>query len=187
MLKRDSTGKLTAPAGKSNSNKLCRNTSTSVKAKFPEALRKAFNQLYELQRVVGLLRMSNFLFEIDESIPGRVEILFPMIDTRSEANCNENWRTRHARHKRQKAQVSIAMHNIKGEFTIPCCVTFTRMAPRLIDSDNNVSAFKYFRDMVAAELTGDFRPGRADNNPQIDWHYQQEKAKQKGAKILFEF
>jgi hypothetical protein len=46
---------------------------------------------------------------------------------------------------------------------------------------------KYINDQVCAEITGDHRPGRADDNEEITIQYDQIKSKVFGVKIIIEF
>lgn len=55
------------------------------------------------------------------------------------------------------------------KWSLPAVVTMTRVAPRELDDDNNVSAFKAIRDQIAAEL------GQSDRSPLIAWRYAQRK------------
>jgi hypothetical protein len=122
-----------------------------------------------------------------ESEPSRITAILP-IDTRSEANSNESWQSKHKRHKSQKAQLRFYMQKITSDnIKLPCHVYFYRLSSRGIDDDNNVSAFKYLRDGLAAMITGDERPGRADNDSRITWHYGQEKCKEQGIKIVITY
>jgi len=126
-------------------------------------------------------------FEITTN-PGRVEILFRDLDSRSELNCNENWRVRHARHKKQKRAVTMALITVKDHIALPCKITFVRLAKQFLDKHDNLpSSQKYLLDQTCAELLNDFRPGRADNDDRLSFFYDQEKAKKKGVKIVFEF
>jgi hypothetical protein len=45
----------------------------------------------------------------------------------------------------------------------------TRVAPRALDDDNNVSAFKGIRDQIAEQL------GLNDRDQRIAWRYEQER------------
>ncbi len=132
--------------------------------------------------------MSNFLFEVDDSENGRIVIYFPALDTRSELNCNENWRTRHARHKRQKNIITLALMRLKDVIQLPCHIKFVRLSKAFLDKHDNLpSSCKYLLDQCCAELTQDFRPGRADNDERFTFSYDQEKSKKKGLRIIFEF
>ena len=60
--------------------------------------------------------------------------------------------------------------------TLPCQITFTRIAPRRLDSDNNTFAFKYCRDYLCGHLRPGLRAGRADTEEFFKFEYSQETA-----------
>jgi hypothetical protein len=62
-------------------------------------------------------------------------------------------------------------------------ITFTRLAPRTLDYDNLVAAFKGARDTVADILIPGLAPGRADDSDQIEFEYGQEKHPAYGLRI----
>jgi hypothetical protein len=70
-------------------------------------------------------------------------------------NAREHPMARHARVKREKKEVAVALHG-KSKPTLPCTVVLLRMAPSSgLDDDNLVSALKSVRDAVAAWLKVD--------------------------------
>jgi hypothetical protein len=110
-------------------------------------------------------------------LDGGVTFTLP-IRTYSEANCSENWRKKHARHKTQKAMVSYAMMRSKEYVSLPCTVTMKRYCKTFLDYQDNLPiSFKYILDTICAHITGDFRPGRADGRPGFTFAYEQEKSK----------
>jgi len=116
---------------------------------------------------------------------GRILLILP-IETVSEGNCFEPWQKRYARHKIQKKIIWLSMLKIKYEISLPCIITFCRLAPRTLDAHDNLPmSLKYIVDAVASEITGDYRPGFSDNNKQISWKYSQEKSSAYGVKIDF--
>ncbi len=77
------------------------------------------------------------------------------------------------------------MQPFAGAIPLPVHVTLKRYAPRSLDEGDNLPmSMKYIRDSVAAFLTGDHRPGRADNDPRITWLYAQEKSKDYYVRII---
>jgi hypothetical protein len=124
--------------------------------------------------------------EID--IEGRRVVLTLPLKTVSEGNCFETWQKKHARHKIQKKAVVIAMIQVRQHLQLPCKLTFVRYAPRELDRQDNLPmSQKWICDQTCAELTGDFRPGRADNDKRISFAYDQVKSKEYGVKIIIEF
>lgn len=131
--------------------------------------------------------------------PGHVVITLP-IRTESEAQNllsktrfykngkpkPEHWTEKHARHKRQQDAVYLAMNQIKQQMKIslPCIVKMTRYASQYLDADDNLRiSLKWIKDYIAAMLTNDFVPGRADSDKRIKWEYDQVKSKEYGVKI----
>lgn len=107
-----------------------------------------------------------------------IEVYIP-VRTVSELNCFQPWRTKHARHKRQKHAVQIALLPYEGKISLPCKIVYTRIAPRTLDYDNLVSSGKYLIDKVADLIIPGLRSGRADSDPRLSYEYLQEKGKVK--------
>lgn len=86
----------------------------------------------------------------------------------------EHWTKKSYRHTLQKSIVGMMMKQC--DIKPPCIITLTRIAPRMLDGhDNLASSFKWVTDAIAASLTGDLRPGRADGHPGLFFAYNQEK------------
>jgi hypothetical protein len=98
----------------------------------------------------------------------------------SEANSREHWHKKARRHHDQKIAVANYYDSLPIKPTLPCHVSLIRVAPRKLDFDNLVSAFKYIRDAISEKLTGDPRAGRSDDDPRIEWSYKQQSG---GSKI----
>ncbi len=97
------------------------------------------------------------------------------IRTISEANSFEHWTKKHKRHTMQRQAVALALNAHKGEIKLPCHIKLTRLAPRKLDRwDNLPMSMKYILDACCAIITGDFRPGRADDDKRITVSYDQE-------------
>lgn len=71
--------------------------------------------------------------------------------------------------------------------TLPCEITFTRIAPRKLDSDNLAYAFKKIRDFCSDHLRPGLAHGRADCEKYFKFNYAQESAGKGiyGIKITF--
>ncbi len=105
----------------------------------------------------------------------------------SEANKMEHWTERRDRRRGQKTIIQAALNPYLNSIKLPCVITFKRYGPRLLDvHDNLPMAFKGIVDFVAELLTGKGR-GRGDSDPRLSWKYDQEKSKDYGIKIIFEF
>lgn len=123
-----------------------------------------------------------------ESAGSRLLVRLPL-RTRSELNTSEHWQARRKRHRGQKNELWMTLITHKDKLHLPCHVTFIRLAPRVLDSDNLTSAFKHLRDQLADMLIPGLAPGRADGDPRISWSYDQKKttAKLYGVEIILEF
>lgn len=92
----------------------------------------------------------------------------------SEGNNADHWRKKNKRKKEiQRAIYFIA----KGtKIKPPCIVTLTRIAPRKLDSEDNLrTALKSAKDAVADILHPGLAPGRADGLGDIEWRFDQIK------------
>lgn len=100
--------------------------------------------------------------------------------TISESNSSEHWVKKANRHKIQKWMVKKAFRDHNLSFTLPVEVTITRIAPKSLDSHDNLPiSQKWICDQIAAEITGIKQAGRADDVKEITWKYQQKKGKVK--------
>ncbi len=100
-------------------------------------------------------------------LPTWIEL--PII-TVSEANQRGHWSKHSKRHAQQHALTMALTLRMLGESRAkPSCVKLTRIAPRLLDSDNAVGSLKYVRDGFAAWL------GVNDGDTAIEWVYDQEQ------------
>ncbi len=119
----------------------------------------------------------------------RIEVEIP-IRTVSEANSSEHWTKKHRRKKSQRFALEFCLYFYKKEIRLPCHITLTRIAPRSLDTGDNLPcSFKHIRDVIAELITGDTRPGLADSDDRLTWEYKQEKGKPKeyAIRITFEF
>lgn len=112
-----------------------------------------------------------------------IDVTFPM-HTVSEANRRGHWSKHTGRTKGQRDATGLVVQAEAKQRTKrdaawlllsaddgPLFVTLTRLAPRRLDSDNNVGSLKAVRDGVADAL------GIDDRDPRVTWLYGQEKAK----------
>ena len=102
----------------------------------------------------------------------------------NEANHAEPWRKRHARHQIQKKEVFVALLACKEIIKLPCTLRFIRYAPKMLDAHDNLPmSMKWICDQTCAEITGELRPGLADNIEGFKFEYDQVKCKTYGVKI----
>ena len=136
---------------------------------------------------IGCHRRSNEVLDLGTKIEtGRVTLTLP-IKTVSEGNCSEHWTKKSKRHKSQQKHIWIAWQPIKKIVALPCVITLTRYAPGTLDKQDNLPySMKWIVDAIAAEITGDYRYGRADSTDLIDWFYAQEKSSFYAIKISIE-
>lgn len=127
-----------------------------------------------------------------------VELMLPMV-TVSEANGGakkstkkngktiyqaEHWSEKATRHRKQKSLVAYMLNPHKDKLSLPCLIEFTRYAPKKLDRfDNLPMSLKYVLDSVCEAVTGDYRPGRADDTEEIDVNYKQVISKIYGVRI----
>lgn len=109
-------------------------------------------------------------------------VSFPL-HLRSALNAREHWAARHRRVRAEREAVDFivrgSLHGTK--LTVPCAVTITRLAPRMLDAGDNLeSSAKGVRDQIAHIL------GVDDRDPRVTWCVKQEKAKTYSVRIVVE-
>lgn len=99
------------------------------------------------------------------------------IKTVSEANLTrEHWTKKHARHKKQKEAIKFALANRVTPDLLPCLIKLTRIAPRFLDSHDNLPmSQKYVLDAICELLVKNKAIGQADNDKRIQVMYDQIK------------
>ena len=90
---------------------------------------------------------------------------------RLESIANKRWHW--ARKAKYVQSIRLAVKLKCPEFEPPCVVTMTRIAPRMLDSDNLVSCFKAARDSIAERL------GVDDRDSRVLWKCEQRRGKPK--------
>lgn len=90
----------------------------------------------------------------------------------SSANGRGSWRIAWAREREQKNTVYAHLLRAlnRRDRVVPNVVTITRIAPKALDSDNNIRAAKHVRDTIA-------RVFGVDDGPRgpIEWRYDQRR------------
>lgn len=99
------------------------------------------------------------------------------IKTVSEANLNrEHWAKKHRRHKLQKEAIKLCCTGRITPDLLPCTIKLTRIAPRFLDSHDNLPcSFKFILDSLAALLVPGKANGQADSDKRIQVIYDQIK------------
>jgi len=96
----------------------------------------------------------------------------------SSANLNEHWTQKIKRKNLHKNAIAKEFLYLNSNIpTVPCRITLSRIAPRLLDEDNLLYALKTCRDVVCDMVLPGLRMGRADASSQIRVEYNQEKSK----------
>jgi hypothetical protein len=95
------------------------------------------------------------------------------------ANISMHWTKKAKLAKTQKNLISLYLLEYKRmlENRRSYNIILTRIAPRNLDYDNLVSAFKHIRDAICEFIFPDLAPGRADNLDVFQFDYQQDKGK----------
>lgn len=113
-----------------------------------------------------------------------IEISIPLRIV-SESNMREHWAKKNTRRRLQHNAISLCVKPKLAFVKLPCQITLIRIAPRMLDKEDNLPiSFKAVKDKLAALLTGDDRPGRADSDPRLQWKYEQKKGLPKSYSIL---
>ncbi len=98
------------------------------------------------------------------------------IKTLSEANAHEHWTKSSKRHKAQKKAIKAVLSSQVNPSQLPCTIRLTRIAPRMIDADDNLPmAFKWVKDAICELLVPNKAIGQADNDKRIQVKYEQMK------------
>lgn len=99
---------------------------------------------------------------------------------------SEHWTDKHRRHKKQKGAVALLLKPLRSRLKLPCHITLTRYAPNKLGKFYNLPmAFKWILDAICEVITGDYRPGLADDiiEDDIDVTYKQVVCPEYGVKI----
>lgn len=99
-----------------------------------------------------------------------VTVIVP-IRIESTPNLREHFHVRAKRAREHIQSVWYALRAVSAPYSLPCVVTLTRIAPRMLDSDNLISGAKAARDGVALWMQVD------DGHESIAWVYAQRKGK----------
>ena len=96
----------------------------------------------------------------------------------SEANrTGEHWSKKSKRHKSQHFLIECFM-NQQPDIELPVLITLTRIAPRMLDAEDNLPAScKWYKDALADYLIPGKSAGRADDDKRLSWRFKQEKGK----------
>lgn len=138
-------------------------------------------------------RLISFVKQDIKIEPGRITLTLP-IHTVSEGNNFDPWREKKRRHDIQKKTVWAHVYPLKNSVNFPCTIKLTRIAPKFMDYwDNLPMSLKYIVDALCSEITGEHRPGLADNDSRINIvspynqeHYSENKQAY-GVRIELEF
>ena len=120
-----------------------------------------------------------------ERSENKIRIIVP-IRLSSTANIREHWAKTYKRSKKQKLAIRSAWKTcVKGSIRLPVAITLIRVAPRTLDYDNLVSAFKCIADAISDCIKPGLAPGQADRKD-IFFSYDQIKSTKKRYSIIIE-
>lgn len=114
-----------------------------------------------------------------------VNLKIPM-KTVSESNrTSEHWTKKAKRHKKQQQVIRYILNTQEKPPYFPVKVTLTRIAPRSLDSHENLPmAFKWITDAISDWLIPGLAKGRADSDKRIQWEFEQQKGNVREYAIL---
>lgn len=114
------------------------------------------------------------------------------IELKSQGQWSKNWRATHGRSQQLRKRTMMALH-VVPVFAVelhlhskPTRIEFTRLAPRLLDSDNLASVFKPIRDQVCAWLVGKNDPSARANDGMrsgYTFEYRQQQQRAYGVRV----
>lgn len=100
------------------------------------------------------------------------------IHTVSEANSREHWHKKAKRHNAQRTWIWAQFASEKPNIPLPCIIKLTRVGKRKLDSDNLPVSMKWIRDAIADMIFPDQAAGKADDDPRLEWEYDQKIGKE---------
>lgn len=111
-----------------------------------------------------------------------MDLRIPQLIVASPNGSHQHWSVKNGRVRRDRDAVSLMLTQVRERPTFPMVVTFVREAPRELDDDNLVAAFKACRDETAKWLG---LPN--DRDVRVTWRYDQQKTPRKSAGTLIRF
>lgn len=151
------------------------------------ARRKALTRELELDGVHWAVSEGSIL-----TAPTRAVVITIGIRLKSQGSWSNNWRAAAGRTKATRTRVMRALEMVTIEDVElhlgghPQRVIFTRLAPRALDTDNNLAVFKAVRDQTCAWLAGrNELTTRANDGLRsgYDFSYFQQRQRAYGAQI----
>lgn len=108
-----------------------------------------------------------------------VKVTIPL-KTISEANKAEHWFIKAKRHKMQKNAVALCLRSKLEGIRLPCKIKVTRIAPRKLDSHDNLRmSQKFVIDQIAELIKPNMVIGRADDDAGFHFEYDQRRGEVK--------
>ncbi len=112
---------------------------------------------------------------IETSVTGNEIYTYLPIHLKASAHKRLHWTRIRAIYQSQAILVTSGLNAQLENITLPAKITLARIAPRELDFDNLVTAFKHIRDTVADLLIPGLAKGRADGDKRLQWEYMQIK------------
>jgi hypothetical protein len=100
------------------------------------------------------------------------------IRTVNTQNVREHWAVRAGRAKVHRQTAFYALGPTSKRPELPCTITMTRLAPRLMDDDGATASLKACRDGIADWL------GVDDGDKRLTWRYEQRRSKVYGVEVV---
>lgn len=148
------------------------------------AMRTSFNSWENCRRYES--DQFDFLDRIDNPKKLLYSRTIP-IKTLSEANVSEHWSKSSKRHKMQKDIVHCFLKIDRPVIQPPCTIKITRIAPRMLDSHDNLRmSMKWIIDALLEYINPNKAVGRADDDLRVSYEYDQEKGLPKEYAIRIE-
>jgi hypothetical protein len=109
--------------------------------------------------------------------PGRHCLTIPGLKLVSEKQQRDHWSVKAKRTRFQRATTYYALCETGWQPPcLPCTITLTRIAPAVLDTDNNVHSLSAVQDGVADWLGGGFGRGQ-DRQPGLMFAYAQDRGR----------
>ncbi len=98
------------------------------------------------------------------------------------ANISEHWAQTAKRKREHRAAVWYALKAAKAPHSLPCKVTLTRIAPRQLDSHDNLR----MSAKACVDSVTDWLDLKTDADPRVSWEYAQLRRGVKDYSLLVE-
>jgi hypothetical protein len=91
-------------------------------------------------------------------------------------NRKEHWSSTYIRNKKNHKKIKYEIFSSNEKITTPCQIVLKRTGVRIYDKDNYIFSCKGIKDSIASLILNK-KKGQDDDNPGIEWIYEQVKGK----------